>query len=190
MPSLPQDTGPKGFPGGTRGKEPAYQCRRRKRQEFDPWVGKIPWNKAWQPTPVFLPEKSHGQRSLTGYSPRGHKESGTTERLNWTELKRCGFSPLIGKIPWSRRWKPTPVFLPGIFHGQGRLTGYSPWGLKELDTTECACTHTHIHRHRHKIRKNVYITHPMTIYISPGCCCKSEILPYHTGYISSLSSSC
>ena len=51
------------------------------------------------------------------------------------------------------------------------------------------CVHTHIHIHRHKIRKNVYITHPMTIYISPGCCCKSEILSYHTGYISSLSSS-
>ena len=39
----------------------------------------IPWRRAWQPTPVFLPGKSHGQRSLTGYNPQGHKEWNTTE---------------------------------------------------------------------------------------------------------------
>ena len=44
-----------------------------------PWVGKIPWRRAWQPTPVFLPVESHGQRSLAGYSQWGHKESDTTE---------------------------------------------------------------------------------------------------------------
>ena len=44
-----------GFPGGTSGKEPTYQCRRHKRSGFDPWVRKIPWRSAWQPTPVFLP---------------------------------------------------------------------------------------------------------------------------------------
>ena len=43
------------------------------------WVGKIPWRRKWQPTPVFLPGESHGQRSLAGYSPQGHKESDTTE---------------------------------------------------------------------------------------------------------------
>jgi len=43
------------------------------------WVGKIPWRRAWQPTPVFLPGESHEQRSLAGYSPQGHKESDTTE---------------------------------------------------------------------------------------------------------------
>jgi len=41
----------------------------------DPWVRMIPWRRKWQPTLVFLPEKSHGQRSLAGYSPKGHKES-------------------------------------------------------------------------------------------------------------------
>ena len=40
---------------------------------FDLWVGKIPWKKKWQPTPVFVAEKSHLQRSLTGYNPKGHK---------------------------------------------------------------------------------------------------------------------
>jgi len=58
-----------GFPGGVSGKKPASQCRRHKRLRFDPWVGKIPWRRAWQPTLVFLPEESHGQRSLAGYSP-------------------------------------------------------------------------------------------------------------------------
>ena len=42
------------------------QCRR---PGFDAWVGKIPWGRKWQPTPVFLPEEFHGQRSLVGYSP-------------------------------------------------------------------------------------------------------------------------
>ena len=48
--------------------------------KFDPWVGKIPWRRKWQSTPVVLPGKSHGQRSLFGYSPWGRKESDTTER--------------------------------------------------------------------------------------------------------------
>ena len=51
---------------------------------FDPWVRKIPWRRKWQPTPVFLPRDSHGQRNLAGYSPRGCKESDTTEQLTRT----------------------------------------------------------------------------------------------------------
>ena len=51
---------------------------------FNPWVGKIPWRKTWQPTLVFLPGESHGQKSLAGYSPRGRKESDTTEQLHFT----------------------------------------------------------------------------------------------------------
>jgi len=46
---------------------------------FDPWVRKIPWRRKWQLTPIFLPEKSHGQRSLAGYSLEGHKESDMIE---------------------------------------------------------------------------------------------------------------
>ena len=68
------------------GKELACQCKRHKRPGFGSWVGKIPWRRKWQPTPVFLPGKSHGQRNLAGYSPWGHKESDTTERLNWLTL--------------------------------------------------------------------------------------------------------
>ena len=46
------------------------------------------------------------------------------------------FNPWVGKIPWRRKWQPTPVLLPGKFHGLRRLVGYSPWGRKEPDTTE------------------------------------------------------
>ena len=49
---------------------------------FDLWVGKIPWRRKWQYTPVLLPEKAHGQRSLAGYSPWGCEESDTTEQLS------------------------------------------------------------------------------------------------------------
>ena len=55
------------FPGGARGKEPAHQRRRDKKLRFDPWVRKIPWGREWQPTSVFLPGESHGQRSLAGH---------------------------------------------------------------------------------------------------------------------------
>ena len=56
-----------GFPGDASSKEPAGQCRRRcKRCRFVPWVRKIPWKRAWQPTPVFLPGESQGQRRLVG----------------------------------------------------------------------------------------------------------------------------
>ena len=64
---------------GTSGKEPTCQCRRLKRYGSDPWVRKIPWRRKWQPTPVFLPGKFRGQRSLVGYSPWGRKEQDTTK---------------------------------------------------------------------------------------------------------------
>ena len=69
----------KGFSSSTSGKGPACQSRRHKRHGFNTWVGKIPCRRAWQPTPVFLPGESHGQKILVGYSPLGHKELDTTE---------------------------------------------------------------------------------------------------------------
>ena len=68
--------------GDASGKESTCQCKRYKRHRFDPWIGKIPWSRKWQPTPVFLLGKFHGQRSLAGYSPWGCKESDPTEQLN------------------------------------------------------------------------------------------------------------
>ena len=58
-------------------------CLQCGRSGFDPWVGKIPWRRKWQCTPVLLPGKSHRQRSLVGYSPWGHKESHTTKPLHF-----------------------------------------------------------------------------------------------------------
>ena len=68
-----------------------------------------------------------------------------------------GFNPRVGKISWSRKCQLVPVFLPGKFHGQRSLVGYSPWGCKDLDTTSWAYAHArmcmraraHTHTHTH-----------------------------------------
>ena len=115
-----------GFPGSSDGKSVCLQCGRLR---FNPWVGKIPWRRRWQPTPVLLPGKSHGWRSLVGSSPWSRKELDMTERLHFH------FS-LFTFMRWRRKWQPTPVFMPGKSHGPRSLVGYSPWGRKESDTTE------------------------------------------------------
>ena len=69
----------RGFPGGSRVKNPPGNAGRR---GFDPWMGTIPWRRQWHPTPVFLPEKSHGQRILVIYSPWSRKDQGTTTSLH------------------------------------------------------------------------------------------------------------
>ena len=78
------------------------------------------------PTPVLLPGKSHGRRSLVGCSPWGHKESDTTA----TSLSLFTF------MHWRRKWQPTPVFLPGESQGWGNLVGCHLWGRTESDRTE------------------------------------------------------
>ena len=77
------------------------QCRR---PEFDPWIGKIPWRREWQPTSVFWPGEFHRQRSLAGSRPWG-------QRLghNWANFT---FTVWVGMTPWRRARQPTPVFLP------------------------------------------------------------------------------
>ena len=81
----------------------------------------------WHPTPVLLPGKSHGWRSLVGSSPWGCWESGTTERLHFS---------LFTFMHWRRKWQPTPVFLPGESQGWQSLVGCRLWGRTESDTTE------------------------------------------------------
>ena len=71
---------PGGLPWSLRWQSIYLQCRR---PRFNPWVRKISWRRKWQPTPVSLPGKSHGQRSLVGCSPWGRKELDTTERLHF-----------------------------------------------------------------------------------------------------------
>ena len=89
-------------------KEPTCQCRRHKEIPGpDPWIRKIPWRREWQPTPVFLHGESQGQRTLAGYSPWGHRESDTTERLTLSLHFQCVlalphltsfFSDLFGRL--------------------------------------------------------------------------------------------
>ena len=93
-------------------------CLQCGRPGFDPWVGKIPWRRAWQPTPVFLPRESHGQRNLENYSPWGHKESDMTEQLStWcmngsTEISDV-LTPNQGLIIRGKMWSfYLPSWLP------------------------------------------------------------------------------
>ena len=87
-------------PGGASGKEPTCQCRRGKRCGFDPWVRKIPWRRAWQPTPIFLLGASHGQRSLVGdgwlkqFSMHADRQSYGIDPLN-QRLTYCSKGPLV-----------------------------------------------------------------------------------------------
>ena len=60
-----------------------------------------------------------------------------------SQCRRYGFHPWIGKIPWKRKWQPTPAFLPGESHGQRNLVGYSPWDCKKSEMTDPPPTHTH-----------------------------------------------
>ena len=83
-------------------------CLQCGRLGFYPWVGKIPWRREWQPTPVFLPGQSHAKRSLAGYSPWGHKELDTTEQLSiaqhgQTNTCTCFFIAVLFTI--AKSWK-------------------------------------------------------------------------------------
>ena len=87
------------------------------------------------------------QRNLMSEEPSELKTSTLSEGASWwlrqqricLKYGRLGFNPWVGKIPWNRKWQPTPVFLPGESHGWRSLIGYSPWGHKELDMTETTC---------------------------------------------------
>ena len=87
------------FPGGSDGKASCLQCGR---PGFDPWVGKILWRRKWQPTPVLLPGKSHGWKSMVGYSPWRCKEQDTIERLHFTSLQTLGWEELMPQVSVSK----------------------------------------------------------------------------------------
>ena len=82
-----------GLPWWLSGKEFTRQCRR---HEFNPWVGKIPWRRKWQPTPVVLPRRSQGQRSLVGYSPWVTKSRDSTKQQQ--QHNQCKYIFYIKKI--------------------------------------------------------------------------------------------
>ena len=88
-------------------KNPPTNAGDLKRLEFDPWVRRIHWGRAWQPTPLFLPGESHGQRSLAGYSPWGRKESDMTEATWHARVAVKAQSP----IHWTARGVPSAPYL-------------------------------------------------------------------------------
>ena len=101
----------RGFPGGPVVKNLTCHCRRHR---FLPWFGKIPWRRAWQPTPEFLPGESHGQRSLVGCSPQGrrvrhewsnltHTHESITERKSQQEHGASN-----GKVTFCSQWVDSP----------------------------------------------------------------------------------
>ena len=89
------------FLGHASGKELTCQCRRHKRHGFSPWFGKIPWRRAWQPTPVFLPGESHGRRSLVGNIPQGGKELDMTEETQHASM-HISYARLLFQV-WERK---------------------------------------------------------------------------------------
>ena len=89
------------IPSGASGKEPACQGRRHKRRRFDPWVGKIPWRRQWQPTLVFLPGESHGQRST--WQAAVHRAAQCRTQLKW--------------LSTHARYRPNPPLLHHLLPG-------------------------------------------------------------------------
>ena len=97
---------------GSEGKSICLQCGRPK---YDPWVEKVPWRRKWQPTPVLLAGKFHGWRNLVGYTPRGHKESDTTEQLYFLSQTVSKSHSVTVKITTSQR----RIFSSGIMISTG-----------------------------------------------------------------------
>ena len=94
------------------------------------WVGKIPWRRKWQPTPVLLPGQPHGWRSLVGYSPRGCKESDTTEQLHFHfvclnyNFSEWQFIQARGQSPAMQAWVDVCVYFNLFRKAAGFLKGY------------------------------------------------------------------
>ena len=86
--------------------------------------------------------------------------NGKESACQWQRLKKCGSNPWVGKIPWKRKWQPTPVSLPGKIPWTGELEVYSPWGHKESDTT----AHT-TGGYNHSIFKHFIVT--VTLHLVP-----------------------
>ena len=146
--------------GWLSGKESACQCRRYRRLWFDPWVGKIPWCRQWQPTPVFLLGKSHGQSLGGGCRPWGHKEwihtrrealaDGRRERLGYyfrfppslsTMVLGGAASPLTSLTSHSHTATLSPPAASSSLGGNSSLSLPGP----ECGTVPCGCPQPHPH---------------------------------------------
>ena len=85
---------------------------------------------------------------------------------NTGDIRDVGLIPGSGRFPWKRKWRPTPVFVPGESHGQRSLVGYNPWGCKESDMTDRLSTHVYEvmnilidYSNHFTVCANIFITH-------------------------------
>ena len=160
FPSLKKIPALGGFPGGASGKEPACQCRRCKRRKFSLWVRKIPWRRAWQPSPVFLPGESQGQRNLVGYSPGGRTE-GASHNLacHHTPLHTLACPPMpLHTLTWTRM-----LFMPS------HLLTHSCTSLHAL-TQGCTSSHFLAHpcKHSHALEHPHMLSHALIHTCTPS----------------------
>ena len=111
-----------------------------------PGLGKSPGEGNGNPLQYSCLENSTDREAWRATVHGATKSRTRLSDFHSLNARRPGFSPWVRKIPWRREWQPTPVFLPGEFHGQGSLADYNPWDRKESDMTE-QLTHTHTHTH-------------------------------------------
>ena len=98
---------PGGIPRWLTGKETTCQCRKHRRCVFSLWLGKIPWRRKWQSTPVSMPGESHGQRSLEGYGPQGLKEPDRAEHKHMCQQPGCISWGCVSSRPECVRSEPS-----------------------------------------------------------------------------------
>ena len=100
----------------------------------------LAWKIPWTEEPGGLQSMGFKELDMTEHACRQATKFGAFFHIPWFLLLR---DTKLWKIPWRRKWQPTPVFLPGESHGWRSLVGYSPWGRKESDTTEWLHFHFH-----------------------------------------------
>ena len=124
----------------------------------NPWVGKIPWRRAWQPTPVFMPGESHGQRSLVGYTPWGYKESDKTE---WPGTPHSPTRIGMESVSESRKCYGKRQCLNWVLQFKSKLGGQE----RETSNTRLALEMTWLNAKNRNSKKPVQI---MLLFFSPG----------------------
>ena len=141
-----------GLPRWFSAKESACWCRRHSKLRFDPWVGKIPSRRKWQPTLVFLPEKSHGQRSVAGHNPCGHRvgHDWATEQARlkkkYQETKFCWPNSVVFNswgwmegLDWQSHEDPRAAGIEAALQGTGKASyrgrGSACWAGKNPESS-------------------------------------------------------
>ena len=156
------------------GKESTCQCRRHKRCGFYPWVRKNPWRRKWQPTPVFLPGKFHGQRSMVGCSPWSRERVGHDLVIKQQQQQQVLFSnsrPLLyyhhfrlytWTLPDGQHWKQIDYIL------CSQRQRSSIWSAKTRLGVDCGSDHELlIAKFWFKLKKVGKLTRPLTIQVWP-----------------------